>query len=65
MSSFLAPCYGRGLKNIAVVVTRKNGQKAARDLDVDKIANSRKLSSLLSRYGLIKGILTISIVVLI
>jgi hypothetical protein len=44
MSSLLASCNGRGLSAIRVIVTRKNGRKVIRDLDVDKIAKTRRLS---------------------
>jgi hypothetical protein len=44
MSSFLASCNGRGLNAIRVIVTRKNGRTVVRDLDVDKIAKTRRLS---------------------
>lgn len=43
MSSLLASCNGRGLCTIRVIVTRKNGQKVTRDMDVDKIAKTRVL----------------------
>lgn len=43
MSSLLASCNGRGLNTIRVIVTRKNGKKAARDFEVDKISKIRKL----------------------
>jgi hypothetical protein len=44
MSSLLASCYGRGLSAIRIIVTRKNGRKVVRDLEVDKIAKTRRLS---------------------
>jgi hypothetical protein len=43
MSSLLASCNGRGLNTIRVIVTRKSGKKVVRDLDVDKIAKTRRL----------------------
>ena len=43
MSSLLASCNGRGLNSIRVIVTRKNGKKVTRDMDVDKIAKTRRL----------------------
>jgi hypothetical protein len=33
----------RGLKTIRVIVTRKNGKKVSRDLDIDKINKERTL----------------------
>jgi len=44
MSSLIASCNGRGLMSIRVIVTRKSGRKVAKDLDVDKIAKTRRLS---------------------
>jgi hypothetical protein len=43
MSSLLASCNGRGLNSIRVIVTRKNGKKVVRDMDVDNIAKTRRL----------------------
>ncbi len=44
MSSLLASCNARGLNTIRVIVTRKDGRKVVRDVDVDKIAKTRRLS---------------------
>lgn len=43
IASLVASAYGRGLKTIRVIVTRKTGKKVTRDLDVDKISKERKL----------------------
>jgi hypothetical protein len=43
MSSLLASCNGRGLNSIRVIVTRNNGRRVVRDLNVDKIAKTRRL----------------------
>jgi hypothetical protein len=44
MSSLLASCNGRGLTTIRVIVTRKHGRRVVRDLDLEKIAKTRRLS---------------------
>jgi hypothetical protein len=44
MSSLLSSCNGRGLNAIRVTVTRMNGRKIVRDLDVNQIAKTRRLS---------------------
>ena len=43
ISALVASAYGRGLKTIRIMVTRKTGQKVTRDLEVDKISKERTL----------------------
>jgi len=43
ISALLAAANGRGLKTIRVIVTRPNGQKVSRVLDIDRISNTRSL----------------------
>jgi hypothetical protein len=43
ISSLVASAYGRGLKTIRVIVTRKSGKKVTRELDIDKISKERRL----------------------
>jgi hypothetical protein len=43
ISQLVAAAKGRGLKTIRVIVTRPNGQKVSRELDVDRIGKTRSL----------------------
>ena len=43
ISAFVAAAKGRGLKTIRIIVTRPNGQKVSRELDVDRISKTRSL----------------------
>jgi hypothetical protein len=43
ISALVAAANGRGLKTIRVIVTRPNGQKVSRELDIDRISKTRSL----------------------
>ncbi len=43
ISVLVAAANGRGLKTIRVIVTRPNGQKVSRDMDIDRINKTRSL----------------------
>ena len=43
LSALVAAANGRGLKTIRVIVTRPNGQKISRELDIDRISKTRSL----------------------
>jgi hypothetical protein len=43
ISALLAAANGRGLKTIRVIVTRPNGQKVSRVMDLDRISSTRSL----------------------
>lgn len=43
ISALVAAANERGLKTIRVIVTRQNGQKVSRELDIDRISKTRSL----------------------
>ena len=43
ISALVAAANARGLKTIRVIVTRPNGQKVSRELDIDRISKTRSL----------------------
>lgn len=43
ISTFVAAANERDLKTIHVIVTRPNGQKVSRELDIDRISKTRSL----------------------
>lgn len=43
ISALVAAANERGLKAIRVIVTRPNGQKVSRELDIDRISKTRSL----------------------
>jgi hypothetical protein len=43
ISTLVAAANGRGLKTIRVIVTRPNGQKVSRELDIVRISKTRSL----------------------
>ena len=43
IAALVAAANGRGLKTIHVTVTRPNGNKVSRELDIDRISKTRSL----------------------
>lgn len=43
ISALVAAANDRGLKTIRVIVTRPNGEKVSRELDIDRIKKTRSL----------------------
>lgn len=43
ISALVAAANGRGLKIFRVIVTRPNGQKVSREMDIDRINKTRSL----------------------
>jgi len=43
ISALVGAAKERGLKTIRVIVTRQNGQKVSRELDIEKISKTRSL----------------------
>ena len=43
ISALVGAANKRGLKTIRVIVTRPNGQKVSRELDIDRISKTRSL----------------------